>query len=148
MAMLATAWIQVNEYIRVAPEELTIRDKGGRQWITLRALGRELARRSSVWSRPTLYVWGWQSPLYFYSGLDGTTRQVFTDDQLRNFATSNHPQVRPRIERTLRELQAETPSLIFAGYPPFPAAPGVSGGAIPPLPARAVVARRPRSLGR
>ncbi len=120
-AMIATAGIQVNEYIRVAPEELTIRDKGGRQWVSLRALGREIGRRSSVWPRPTLFVWGWQSPLFFYSGLDSTTRQVFTDDLLRNFATSNHPQVRPRIERTIRELRAEPPSLIFAGYPPFPA---------------------------
>ena len=108
------------EYVRVAPEEVTIRDKGGRQWVTLRSLGRELARRSKVWPGPTLFVWGWQSPLFVYSGLDGVTRQVFADDLIKTFADGDHPVIRPRIERTMRDLRADPPSLILAGYPPFP----------------------------
>jgi 4-amino-4-deoxy-L-arabinose transferase-like glycosyltransferase len=120
---VAVAWtirLQVIEYLRVPPEDL-VRDRGGRQWVVDRALGRELRRRSAVWDRPTLFVWGWQGPLYFYSGLDGVTRQVFVDDFMKNFAGSDHPQVRPRVERTIRELRDHPPSLIFTGYPPFPA---------------------------
>jgi 4-amino-4-deoxy-L-arabinose transferase-like glycosyltransferase len=119
----AIAWtvrLQVVEYLLVPPQDL-VRDRGGRQWIVDRALGRELRRRSVVFDHPTLFVWGWQGPLYFYSGLDGVTPQVFVDDFLRSFAGTDHPLVRPRIERTMRDLRARPPSLVFTGYPPFPA---------------------------
>lgn len=119
-ALLATYGMQAREYLAVAPEELTIRDKGGRQWVVLRDLGRELGRRAVVWEDPHLFVWGWQSPLYFYSGLDGVTRQLFADDFIRNHAETRHPLVVPRIERTMRDLRANPPALIFNGYPPFP----------------------------
>jgi hypothetical protein len=119
-ALVWTVRLQVVGYLRVPPEDL-VRDRGGRQWVVDRALGRELGRRSVVWERPTLFVWGWQGPLYFYSGLDGVTRQVFVDDFLKSFAASGHPLVRPRVERTMRELRDHPPALIFTGYPPFPA---------------------------
>ena len=115
-----TVRLQVVEYVLVPPEDL-VRDRGGRQWVVDRALGRELRRRAVVWDRPTLFVWGWQGPLYFYSGLDGVTPQVFVDDFLKSFAGTDHPLVRPRIERTMRDLRARPPSLVFTGYPPFPA---------------------------
>ena len=124
-ALAWTAKVQVVEYLWVAPEDLTIRDKGGQQWVILRDLGRELARRSTVWPRPTLYVWGWQSPLYIYSGLNGVTRQVFADDLIKTFADRDHPIVTPRIERTMRDLRANPPSMILTGYPPFPELRGV-----------------------
>jgi hypothetical protein len=120
LAILWTVRLQVVEYLQVPPEDL-VRDRGGRQWVVDRALGRELGRRAKVWDRPTLFVWGWQGPLYFYSGLDGVTRQVFVDDFLKTFAASAHPQARPRVERTIRELRDHPPALIFTGYPPFPA---------------------------
>ena len=119
-AVVWTVRLQVVEYLLVPPEEL-VRDRGGRQWVVDRALGRELARRAVVLERPTLFVWGWQGPLYFYSGLEGVTPQVFVDDFLKNFAGTDHPLVRPRVERTLRDLRTNPPSLIFTGYPPFPA---------------------------
>ena len=46
LAVGATVFLQVRDYLLVAPEELTIRYKGGRQWVVLRQMGRELARRS------------------------------------------------------------------------------------------------------
>jgi hypothetical protein len=58
---LALAWtvrIQVRDYLLTPPEMLTVKYKGGRQWVALRALGRDLARRSSIWSDPHLFVWG------------------------------------------------------------------------------------------
>lgn len=119
----AVAWtvrLQVVEYLLVPPEAL-VRDRGGPQWLANRALGREIARRTRGWHDPRLFVWGWQGPLYFYSGLDGVTPQVFVDDFLKNFATTGHPLVRPRIERTMRDLEAHRPALIFTGYAPFPA---------------------------
>jgi 4-amino-4-deoxy-L-arabinose transferase-like glycosyltransferase len=120
-ALVGTAIIQCREYLGVAPEELTIRHKGGRQWVVLRGLGRELARRSGGFARPTLFIWGWQSPLYFYSGLQPVTPQLFADDLIRAHAGSDHPLIRPRVERMMSDLRADPPALVFAGYVPFPA---------------------------
>jgi hypothetical protein len=118
-----TIGLQVRDYLMVAPEALTSRFKGGRQWVVLRAMGRELARRSRAWERPTLYVWGWQSPLFLYSGLDGPTRHFFADPLLEDYSKGYHrddPRVRPRVERIMRDLEARPPSMALVAYPPFP----------------------------
>jgi 4-amino-4-deoxy-L-arabinose transferase-like glycosyltransferase len=120
-ALCATAVIQVNEYLRVPPEQLTIRDKGGRQWVALREIGREIGVRSQSLPHPTLFIWGWQSPLFFYSGLEPVTPQLFTDDLIKAYAGKDHPLIRPRVDRMMRDLRANPPTLIFTGYPPFPA---------------------------
>jgi len=119
-ALLWTGWIQTRDYLLTEPVMLTIKYKGGGQWVVLRDLGRELARRQGLWKSPKLFVWGWQSPLFFYSGLDGVSRHFFVDNLLRDHASSNHPLIRPRIERIMRDLRANPPALIFVGYPPFP----------------------------
>ena len=118
-----TARIQVREYLMVEPEQLTARDKGGRQWIALRGLGRVLRRRTADWPDPTLYVWGWQSPLFLYGQLDGVTRQFFADPLLEDYARGHHrdhPAVLPRVQRIMTDLQAKPPSLIFVANAPFP----------------------------
>ncbi len=120
LALVWTAKIQILEYLQTTPDELSTRCKGGDQWVVLRGMGRELGRRSTVWKKPTLFVWGWQSPLFFYSGLNGVTRQVFADDLIKTFARENHAIVGARIARTMRELRANPPSMILTGYPPFP----------------------------
>jgi hypothetical protein len=119
LAVGTTAFLQVRDYLLVAPEELTIRYKGGRQWVVLRQMGRELARRSTVWNHPHLYVWGWQSPLHFYAKLDSPTRHFFVDNLLRDHANRNHPLIRPRIEEIGADLRSRRPELIFTGYLPF-----------------------------
>jgi 4-amino-4-deoxy-L-arabinose transferase-like glycosyltransferase len=121
-ALFGTAFLlQVRDYLLVPPEELTVRYKGGRQWVGYRALGRDLARRSRIWPAPRLFVWGWQSPLFFYSGLDGVTRHFFADPLLKAFATGDHPLIRPRIDEIMRDLHARPPALIYLGDPPFAA---------------------------
>jgi hypothetical protein len=107
----------------VPPEELTIRYKGGRQWVTLRALSAELKKMDQPGAsrKRRIFVWGWQSPLYFYTGFDGVSRQVFVDPLIKAYATSDHPLIRPRIDRIMRELHENEPDIIFAGNPPFPA---------------------------
>ncbi len=120
-AIGATLVIQVRSYLLVPPQELTVRYKGGRQWVVLRALGQELARRSSVWPDPRLYIWGWQSPLHFYGKLDGVTRHFFVDNLLRDQAEREHPLIKPRIAEIMSALRDRPPALIFAGYAPFPA---------------------------
>jgi 4-amino-4-deoxy-L-arabinose transferase-like glycosyltransferase len=114
-----TLWIQVRDYLLVAPEELTIRYKGGRQWVALRALGRDLGRRKSIWNDPHLYVWGWQSPLHFYARIDSPTRHFFVDNLLRDQADRNHPLIQPRIDEIMAALKRRPPELIFTGYKPF-----------------------------
>ncbi len=104
----------------VPPQELTVRYKGGGQWVALRSLGHELARRASVWPDPHLYIWGWQSPLHFYAKLDGVTRHFFVDNLLRDQAERNHPLIKPRIAEIMQSLRARPPALIFVGYAPFP----------------------------
>jgi hypothetical protein len=120
LAIGGTVVIQVRSYLLVPPQELTVRYKGGGQWVALRSLGHELARRSSVWNVPRLYVWGWQSPLHFYGKLDGVTRHFFVDNLMRDQAERNHPLIKPRIAEIMRTLRQRPPALIFAGYKPFP----------------------------
>lgn len=119
-AILGTLGLQVRDYLLVPPEQLTIRYKGGQQWITLRALGRDLAQRTRGWRDRGLLVWGWQSPLFFYSGLDGVTPHFFVDPLLKSHAQGRHPLIRPRLERILLDLDRNPPAIIFAGDPPFP----------------------------
>jgi hypothetical protein len=86
-------------------------------------MGRELARRSSAFDHPSLYIWGWQSPLFLYSGLDSPTRHFFADPLLEDYAKGHHrddPRVRPRAERIIRDLEAKPPTLVVVAYPPFP----------------------------
>jgi 4-amino-4-deoxy-L-arabinose transferase-like glycosyltransferase len=120
LALCGTAVIQARAYLLVPPQELTVRHKGGGQWVVLRTLGQELARRARLWTDARLYVWGWQSPLHFYSGIDGVTRHFFVDNLLRDQAEREHPLIKPRIAEIMRALRERSPALIFAGYPPFP----------------------------
>ncbi len=119
LAAGATVRLQARDYLLVAPEELTIRYKGGGQWVVLRQMGRELARRAAIWKNPHLYVWGWQSPLQFYARLDSPTRHFFVDNLLRDQADRNHPLIQPRTEEITRVLRSHPPELIFTGYRPF-----------------------------
>jgi 4-amino-4-deoxy-L-arabinose transferase-like glycosyltransferase len=119
VGMGATAFLQIRDYLLVPPTELTIRYKGGRQWVVLREMGRELARRASAWHHPRLYVWGWQSPLHFYSQLDSPTRHFFVDNLLRDQADRDHPLILPRTEEISAAISRQPPEMIFTGYPPF-----------------------------
>lgn len=125
LALLASlGWtlrIQFRDYLGRTPDEITSEFKGGKQWVSLRALGREIAGRSKVWDDPHLFVWGWQSPLFLYSGLDGVTRHFFANDFLKAHATDGHPLIGPWIDEILRDLRSRPPALIFAGEVPFPA---------------------------
>ncbi len=125
LALLAAlGWslqIQGRDYLGRTPEEITSEFKGGKQWVSLRGLGRDIAAGSKVWDDPHLLVWGWQSPLFLYSGLDGVTRHFFVNELLKAHATDDHPLVRPWIEEILRDVKARRPALVFAGDPPFPA---------------------------
>jgi 4-amino-4-deoxy-L-arabinose transferase-like glycosyltransferase len=120
-AIAMTGWIQVSDYLEVPAEQLTVRYKGGGQWVVLRSLGGELRRRARIWQHPHIHVWGWQSPLFIYAGLDGVSPHFFVDPLLRAHANDNHPLIRPRVQRIMRDLEARRPEIIFTGYPPFPA---------------------------
>jgi 4-amino-4-deoxy-L-arabinose transferase-like glycosyltransferase len=122
-ALLGTLALQVRDYLLVPPVELTVRHKGGRQWVELRRFGREIGRRTRAWpdGPAHLHVWGWQSPLYFYSGLDTVTPQFFADPLARAFRDRPHPQVTPRLARMVRDLEAHPPDLISCGEVPPPA---------------------------
>jgi len=122
-AIGATVAIQVRDYLMVPAEQLTARYKGGQQWIVLRTLGRTIGERARLWDRPSLYVWGWQSPLLIYSGLDSPTRHFFADPLLEDYARGHHrdhPRVRPRVERIMSDLEAHPPSIVLAAHTPFP----------------------------
>ena len=119
-SIVGTSALLVRDYLRVPAARLTIYN-GGPQWNAQRDLGKIIGRRARIWKNPRLFVWGWQSSLYFYSGLDGVTPQVFNDPLLKAFAAGDHRLVRPRIERTMADLRARPPELIFCGDEPFPA---------------------------
>lgn len=117
--VVGTVILEIRDYLFVPPEELTIRYKGGRQWVVLRVMGGELARRSTPDEEPRLYIWGWQSPLHFYSQLDSPTRHFFVDNLLRDQADRGHPLIEPRTAEIMTALERNPPELIFTGYPPF-----------------------------
>ena len=127
-AIGGTVRLQVRDYLLVPPEELTTRFKGGGQWVVLRDLGRELGRRAPLaWpdqpQPPTLYIWGWQSPLHFYAGLASPTRHFFADPLLEDYSRGFHqadPRVRPRVERIARDLAEHPPGLVLVARPLFP----------------------------
>ncbi len=98
-----------------------MRYKGGLQWIALRDLGREIERVAAGWKDPHLYVWGWQSPLYFYSRLDSPSRHFFVDNLLRDQADRDHPLIGPRVAEIVATLREHPPELVLTGYPPFAA---------------------------
>ena len=121
VAISTTVVLQVRDYLNVPPEQLTIRYKGGRQWVVLRRMGRDLARRgASIWDDPQLVLWGWQSPLYFYSRFDNVTPHVFTDNLLRDQAGRNHPLIEPRTRAIVSAIEEHKPPLVFVAYPPYP----------------------------
>jgi 4-amino-4-deoxy-L-arabinose transferase-like glycosyltransferase len=119
IAIGATIVLEVRSYLLVPPEELTIRYKGGGQWVVLRRMGRELSDRARIWRDPHLYIWGWQSPLHFYGRLDSPTRHFFVDNLLRDQADRGHPLIGRRTEEIMTTLERSPPELIFTGYPPF-----------------------------
>ncbi len=121
LAIVGTTGIQVRDYLLVPAESLTVRYKGGAQWVRLRQIGREIRKRADAWPAPTLYVWGWQSPLYFYSGLDSPSRHFFANELLKAFANRPHPWIGRWIDEIAERLTARPPSIIFTGDPPFPA---------------------------
>ena len=118
-AIGATAVLEVRSYLMIRPEQLTVRWKGGGQWVALRRIGRELNRRARIWNDPHLYIWGWQSPLYFYGQMDSPTRHFFVDNLLRDQADRNHPLIHPRTEEIVAASKRRPPELIFTGYMPF-----------------------------
>ena len=120
LAIVLTARIQWLDYFEVPAESLTSKYKGGAQWISLRNLGEDIRRRTQEWeTSPILEVWGWQSPLLFYSGLDAPDRYFFTDPLAKANIGKDHPSVRPRIEALTANLKSKRPELIFCGDIPF-----------------------------
>jgi 4-amino-4-deoxy-L-arabinose transferase-like glycosyltransferase len=119
IAIGATVVLEVRSYLLVPPEQLTIRYKGGGQWVVLRLMGRELSDRARIWRDPHLYIWGWQSPLHFYGRMDSPTRHFFVDNLLRDQADRGHPLIGRRTEEIIASLARSPPELIFTGYPPF-----------------------------
>jgi 4-amino-4-deoxy-L-arabinose transferase-like glycosyltransferase len=115
-----TVVIQVRDYLLVPSELLAARYKGGRQWIRLRQISRDLAARTREWPDASLFVWGWQSPLYLYSGLDAPTRHFFANDLVKAHADKSHPLVQRWTREILHDLERDHPTLIFTGDPPFP----------------------------
>ncbi len=119
-AILAFGVIQVRDYLLVPAEQLTIRHKGGGQWVELRRIGRDLGDRTADWNDPSLLVWGWQSPLNFYSKMDAPSRHFFTNNLMRDFADRPHPVISPKIAELMDDLRENRPELVLVAYPPFP----------------------------
>jgi hypothetical protein len=118
-ALLGVAGIQTRDYFGVPPEEITRRFKGGGQWVVLREIGRELERRTREWDSPRLFVWGYQSPLLFYSGLDSPAADFFANDLLKTHISGDHRFANERFARIESSLESARPEIIFVGYPPF-----------------------------
>ncbi|MEI7921801.1 MAG: glycosyltransferase family 39 protein [Planctomycetota bacterium] len=121
LAISMTFAIQVQDYLMVPAEQLTIRYKGGAQWVSLRLLSEDIARRVESWSpRPRLEMWGWQSPILYYANLDAPSPYFFTDPLMKVLALKDDALIRQRLERLTVDLEASRPELVFCGDAPFP----------------------------
>lgn len=120
LSMLGFVAIQVRDYLLVPSEELTIRHKGGKQWVGLRTIGRMMEEQTLEWEDPKLLIWGWQSPLHFYAKVDAASRHIFINNLMRDFADRAHPVVSPRIDELVEDLRNERPDFVLVAYPPFP----------------------------
>lgn len=121
LAVGLTGRIQIAEYLMVPAQQLTVKYKGGAQWVTLRELAGEMKKRTADWpQKPLLEVWGWQSPLLYYSGLNAPSRYFFTDPLAKAKIGEEHPLVTPRIRELAEALSAKRPELVFCGDIPFP----------------------------
>jgi hypothetical protein len=120
LAIVTTIGIQVRCYLMVPAEQLTVKYKGGAQWVSLRVMSEDIARRVASWApRPRLEMWGWQSPILFYADLDAPSAYFFTDPLMKAFALKGHPLVQPRLDQLTKDLEAKQPELVFCGDPPF-----------------------------
>jgi 4-amino-4-deoxy-L-arabinose transferase-like glycosyltransferase len=129
LTIILTCKIQYEIYLMDKPENLTIKHKGGRQWVELRGLARELAAAAKPLGERTLYVWGWQSPLLFYGDFRSPARDSFANALIKTGANRTAMnRLRPaarrlvddRLRRIVADLDAHPPLLIFVAYPPFP----------------------------
>ena len=120
ISLFATALIQTRDYLMVPAEQLTTKYKGGGQWVTLRLLSEEiLARTSQFAEKPGLEVWGWQSPLLFYTGMDAPDRYFFTDPLMKAYFQKGHRLIGPRLDELMQSIREKRPGLIFCGDIPF-----------------------------
>lgn len=130
LATIQAGRIQYDEYLMNNPNNLTIKHKGGRQWVELRRLARELAAAAKPLNERTLYVWGWQSPLLFYGDFTAPARDGFANALIKSGANADAlNRLRPaarrlvddRLRRIVADLDSHPPLLIFVAYTPFPA---------------------------
>ncbi|GIW86823.1 MAG: hypothetical protein KatS3mg108_1147 [Isosphaeraceae bacterium] len=119
LATFGTLAIQIRDYLLVPASELTIRYKGGRQWVALRDLGTQLGHRARGWGETGLQVWGWQSPLYVYSGLDAPSRHFFNNDLVKAYIDRSHPLVDRWKAELMADLHRRPPAFVFCGDRPF-----------------------------
>ena len=110
--------IQYTQYWVLSPEEITIRHRAGLQWVDQRRLGLRLRPLGEAGER--MLVWGWQSPVHFYSKMDSVTPYFFTDPLMQVYRSRYHQFVEPRKERILADILRQMPAIVFAGDPPFP----------------------------
>ena len=102
------------------PEELTIRYKGGRQWVVLRTHGpRAQPPRDGSGTIRTCISGAGKARSISTARMDSPTRHFFVDNLLRDQADRDHPLIRPRTEEIMAALTHRPPELIFTGYPPF-----------------------------
>jgi 4-amino-4-deoxy-L-arabinose transferase-like glycosyltransferase len=115
---LALFFVQWQQYVRLTPDEITTRHKGGQQWVALRQVGKRLRQVPGAGPDSRIFVWGVQSPLHVYSQMDSMTPYFFTDPLMQQH---EHPLAKAHQQRVLTDLQAKTPLFVSIGEPPFPA---------------------------
>jgi 4-amino-4-deoxy-L-arabinose transferase-like glycosyltransferase len=117
---LVLFFVQWREYIRLTPEEITTRHKGGQQWVALREVATRLRLLPGLGPDPRIFIWGVQSPLHVYSQMDSVTPYFFTDPLMQQ-RSIDHPLAEAHQHRILADLQANKPLFVFIGERPFPA---------------------------
>lgn len=120
VVLTGLGFIQTRDYLLVPAEKLTSKYKGGAQWVSLRLMSEEIVSRTKNFpEKPGLEVWGWQSPLLFYTGLDAPNRYFFTDPLMKANFQKGHPLTTPRLAELMQSIREKRPGIVFCGDIPF-----------------------------
>lgn len=121
VTLIALVYLQSVHYLLLTPEEIMRKNKNGEQWVYLREIGREMGMqldKIGLGDEP-IFVWGYQSPLYIYTGKRAPTAKMFMDNLQYKYLDQPHPLIDPLRNEIIIDLHESPPAIIFVGAEPF-----------------------------
>ena len=130
MGIGTTLFLEVRDYLFVPPQELTIRYKGGRQWVVLRDMGREIARRTASGTAPPAVHLGLAEPAALLLASRQSHAAFFCRQSAPRSSGSQPSLDRAKNRGDRRGLETRAPRTGLHGLSPVPRSASVSERAL------------------